>query len=220
MTEAEWLANMDPQWMLAFLGNGDPLSDRKARLLACAAVRRVWHLLADDRSRRAVEVAERHADGQADFVELESASAAAAEAARAQPTLGMTDIAFSAVWATGAGNVRFALAASGRAEGRTDQDSLSAQAALVRCVIANPFHPTLPVAPAVLHWNGGTVVRLAEAAYKDRLLPSGHLDPERLAVLADALEDAGAEAELVAHLRSPGPHVRGCSALDSLLAKE
>jgi hypothetical protein len=36
----------------------------------------------------------------------------------------------------------------------------------------------------------------------------------------DALEDAGvADAALLAHLRGPGPHVRGCFALDLLLGK-
>jgi hypothetical protein len=39
--------------------------------------------------------------------------------------------------------------------------------------------------------------------------------------LADALEDAGCtDADILSHLRSPGPHVRGCWALDLLLGKE
>jgi hypothetical protein len=43
---------------------------------------------------------------------------------------------------------------------------------------------------------------------------------DRLAVLADALEEAGcADALLLAHLRSPGPHVRGCFALDAVRGK-
>jgi hypothetical protein len=40
-------------------------------------------------------------------------------------------------------------------------------------------------------------------------------------VLADALEDAGCgDAELLGHLRGPGPHARGCFALDLLTGKE
>jgi hypothetical protein len=59
---------------------------------------------------------------------------------------------------------------------------------------------------------------LARAAYDERSLPSGTLDLTRLAVLADALEDAGvADEALVGHLRGPGPHVRGCWALDRVL---
>lgn len=50
---------------------------------------------------------------------------------------------------------------------------------------------------------------------------TGHLDPVRLAVLADALEEAGCVNEdILAHLRSPGPHYRGCLVLDLLLSKE
>jgi hypothetical protein len=46
------------------------------------------------------------------------------------------------------------------------------------------------------------------------------LDPERLAVLADALEEAGcAEADVLAHLRSPEEHVRGCWPVDWVLGK-
>ena len=44
--------------------------------------------------------------------------------------------------------------------------------------------------------------------------------PPRLAVLSDALEEAGcAEARLLDHLRGPSPHVRGCWAVDLLLGK-
>jgi hypothetical protein len=72
----------------------------------------------------------------------------------------------------------------------------------------------------VLAWNAGAVRRLAEAAYAERQLPAGALDPARLAVLADALEEAGlTDAELLHHLRGPGPHVRGCFAVDAVLGK-
>jgi hypothetical protein len=64
------------------------------------------------------------------------------------------------------------------------------------------------------------VGKLARAAYEERRLPSGELDLARLAVLADALEDAGcADAELLGHLRGTGPHVRGCHVLDAILGK-
>jgi len=61
---------------------------------------------------------------------------------------------------------------------------------------------------------------LAQAAYTERNLPSGDLNPDRLAVLSDALEDAGCDnADILNHLREPGPHVRGCWAIDLLLGK-
>src|SRR5262249_54325206 len=87
--------------------------------------------------------------------------------------------------------------------------------AALRATVGNPFRPvSLDTA-----WQTPTVVSLATAAYDDRHLPTGHLDRERLAVLADALEDAGCgDEQILNHLRSPGPHVRGCWPLDLLLA--
>jgi hypothetical protein len=55
-----------------------------------------------------------------------------------------------------------------------------------------------------------TIRSLAQAAYDERLTPGGELDPVLLSVLADALEEVGAVDEMVNHLRSPGPHFRGC----------
>ena len=56
--------------------------------------------------------------------------------------------------------------------------------------------------------------KLAQGIYDDRAF-------DRLPVLADALEEAGCtNAEILAHCREPGPHVRGCWALDLLLGKE
>ncbi len=87
------------------------------------------------------------------------------------------------------------------------------QVDLLRDIFGNPFQPTT-LAPTC---RTPTVVSLARAAYDERHLPSGELDPHRLSVLADALEESGATDELVAHLRGPGPHVRGCHVIDLCL---
>jgi len=77
------------------------------------------------------------------------------------------------------------------------------------------------LSPALLTWHEGVVVRLAQAVYDERLLPVGALDPARLAVLADALEEAGCtDQEILSHCRSPGLHVRGCWVVDLLLDKK
>lgn len=73
MNEQEWLASTDPAAMLGEItaphnsdlpNPGWRASDRRLRLFACACCRSVWDKLTDPRSRRAVEVAERFADGE------------------------------------------------------------------------------------------------------------------------------------------------------------
>jgi hypothetical protein len=88
---------------------------------------------------------------------------------------------------------------------------------MLRDIFANPFRSVA----INFTWLTPTVRNLATAAYEDRSLPSGELDPARLAVLADALEESGCNnADMLTHLRSPGPHVRGCWSVDLLLGKE
>jgi hypothetical protein len=75
--------------------------------------------------------------------------------------------------------------------------------------------------PAAWRSPNALVLQLARAAYEERILPGGSLDPARLVVLADALEETGCtDHRLLDHLRGPGPHVRGCWAVDLVLAKE
>jgi hypothetical protein len=88
-----------------------------------------------------------------------------------------------------------------------------AQAEVLRDILGNPFRPLPKVNAAWLAWEGGTVPKLAQAAYDERAF-------DRLHVLADALEEAGGtDADLLGHLRGPGPHVRGCWVVDLLLGK-
>ena len=95
------------------------------------------------------------------------------------------------------------------------------QSRILRDIFSTPFRPSPPLPPAVLSWNDAVVVRLAQAAYEERLLPAGILDNSRLAILADALEEAGlTDTAILDHLRGPGPHVRGCWAVDLILGKE
>jgi hypothetical protein len=58
MTESEWLAFLDPQPMLTFLGDSGRASEGKLRLFACACCRLVWPLLRQG-SQLAVQSAER-----------------------------------------------------------------------------------------------------------------------------------------------------------------
>src|SRR5262249_34757376 len=85
--------------------------------------------------------------------------------------------------------------------------------------IFNPFSPAA-VDPALLVSHSCLVMKCAQAAYEERELPSGILFQTRITALADALEEAGYTDEaILSHLRGPGPHVRGCWALDLVLGR-
>jgi hypothetical protein len=71
MTEHEWLAPSNLDDMLEHLRG--TVSDRKLVLFCCACGRRLWHLLPDARSRRAIEAAERSADGLLSQGDMEAA---------------------------------------------------------------------------------------------------------------------------------------------------
>jgi hypothetical protein len=84
---------------------------------------------------------------------------------------------------------------------------------LLRCVFGNPFRPSAVLPAAVLAWSDRAVRRIAGAIDAEQAF-------DRMPILADALLDAGCDdEELMTHLRSPGPHVRGCWALDLVLGK-
>src|SRR5205814_1604556 len=95
----------------------------------------------------------------------------------------------------------------------TASEPFARHADLLREILGNPFRPARVERPRPGAVVGG-VVGVARSIYEGRRF-------EDLPVLADALEEAGAaDAELVAHCRRPGGHVRGCWALDLILGKE
>jgi hypothetical protein len=228
MTEAEWLSSKDPGALLEFLRG--KASDRKARLFAVACVCRFWHLLGDEGSRKAAEVAERAeclADGEEDAEGLRSAYRAASAAgldlgfactAALDPwgPMGvLSALAFAEAGAQFAASCRAPPARARQLRGEPKAQERAVHVHLLRAIFGNPFRPAA-LAPAQ---RTADVLALAGAAYDNRELPSGHLDPARLVVLADALEEAGADAEVVGHLRDPGPHVRGCWGVDLVLGR-
>jgi hypothetical protein len=230
MTEGEWQSCTDPQAMLEFLWG--KASERKLRLFAIACCRSSRPLLLNKDLRRALDVSTRYADGQATAEELAAAFRSSNGLAVGQCYQRSTERDYRR-WAeaTAVANATAVTSENYSMEGHAkDAVWMIVRAAhrnperylcrLLRDVFGNLFHPISP-APAVLAWNDDTVVRLAQAAYEERKLPEGTLDNGRLAVLADALEEAGCtDADVLAHLRGPGIHVRGCWVVDLLLGKE
>jgi hypothetical protein len=207
--EAEWLACNDPAVLVAC---AEQAAERKQRLFACACCRRFWHLLPDQRSRAAVEAAERFADGLTTGRKLNRAWRGAADVAGDTGTL--TDWQWLAVEAAEPRPSAPRVVHRFRRWLRSPSSPLrNWLVSLVRDVFGNPFRLVL-VERAWLAWEGGTVRKLAEGIYQDQAF-------DRLPVLADALEEAGcADEAILSHLRGGGPHARGCWALDLLLGQE
>src|SRR5262245_45779826 len=191
--------------MLLFLG--ESLNDaRKRRLFAAACCRRINHLLTDN-GRQAVLAAEQFADGQIRRQELHRfwtavgfprapARRFAAGAARAASCSPGTDLTAHAA----ASAVNAVASAEGTKARRLRTTEQVAQAVLLRDIFGNPFQP-VSLDPS---WRTSTVVSLATAAYKGCILPGGTLDLDGLAILADALEDAGCtDTAILSHLRGP-----------------
>jgi len=238
VTEGEWNASSNPTPMLQFLHG--KARERKLRLFACACARRVWPLLKDERTREAVEMAEQFAAGQLDRRELvvlwENLSAlgindygklAGRITVHPQADTAARKAAENARMASGSRAWELSYQRQETSVPICEQERLAAwnaerraQADLLREIFGNPFRPRT-VASDWLIWQGGTVVQLAQAGEEARELPRGLLENVRLAVLADALEDAGcSESAILEHLRGPGPHVRGCWCVDLLRGTE
>jgi hypothetical protein len=98
-----------------------------------------------------------------------------------------------------------------------EDKELSTLSDLLRCIFPCPFRP-IACDPG---WLTPAVLSMTQTAYDERSLPAGTLDPCRFSVLADAVEEVGCtDADILSHLRSPGPHVRGCWPLDLILRKQ
>jgi hypothetical protein len=219
MTEAGWLTGTDPLDLLRSLHV--QANDRKPLLFACACVTRIRDLLGT-RADPWLEVAEQVAEGRAGLEQLPDESAqnalselyAGASAAGKGRLRALLDV-FTVRWQDDTWDP----AEPGWDDADTaawDQER-AAQAVLVRDIFGNPFRP-VALDPA---WRTRPVLSLAQAAYEDVALPGGTLDLARLAIFADALEDAGCtDVAILAHCRGPGPHVPGCWLLDLVTVRK
>ncbi len=198
--------------------------DRKLRLFHCACCRTVWHMLDEPLLRRAVEVAERYADGLADDKELRAVEREIRFTwprglhFKSEAILGTLAQGIFPAWSVQAVEELACADAARQAldQGRTHispntkRSIRQSYANLLRCILGLlPYHSTT-LNPA---WLTPKVVSLAQAIYGERVF-------DRLPILADALEEAGCDnADILAHLRVPGPHARGCWVLDAILGR-
>jgi hypothetical protein len=225
MNEEEWLACADADDVDRMLGylQVEGASPRKMRLLGAACCRYLHDLLADENSQNAVATVEHFADGMSTKAALRRArqavlsdrNALARDLAAEREARWIVHCAATENAYTMAANELLRLA------GYFLQEPVRVGVfvgELLFEVFNNPFRPSPTIAPAVLAYDGGIVGKLAQSAYDERQMPEGTLDPARLAVLADALEEAGCDnAELLEHLRAELHHVRGCWAVDAVL---
>jgi hypothetical protein len=208
---------------------------RKARLFACACLRRLDHLLESD-YRQALRAYERFAEGLLTIPELEAAT----EPARRIPVrpkewsarvrdacLAVTCVlrATSGDWTDQTGKSWADVEAVWHAvvKGLETADHIArwaheaehrAQCALLRDIFGGQFTLTPPEArPEWFEYNGGLVTQVARGIYDERQF-------EDLPILADALEEAGCQVPLILdHCREVGEHVRGCWVVDLALGR-
>jgi hypothetical protein len=242
MTEADWLTTDDLRAMLSHVRSGANLTRskpgrRKMRLFACGCCRLIEELLPDARTRKALEIGEKYADGAVDDGHLQAAmleanKTAAKEYAKAEvKALAPGMEAARAVWSAcdkdGRQAVEFALEYSvkavqavrrkvaGKGQKGKEADAAAAEqrrrhCALLRDLFGNPFQ-SVKFSP---HWRAANVVAVGNSIYKERAF-------DRLPILADALEEAGcSDAAVLEHCRGAGPHWRGCWVIDGVIGKE
>jgi hypothetical protein len=209
-----------PVEALRRMGNWD---HRKLGLFAVACCRRVWDLLTEPDSRDLVllveQALEERKKASPEATQALQAAVARAEAVVKRLKKGKAPAeaiaaAEAARWAGDASYApRYAVAAA-EGLGRDRGFEVRAQVALLVDIHGNPLWPVAFDA----EWRTRAVVGLARAAYDNRHLPSGELEADRLGVLADALDEAGCrDWDILTHLRSPRPHVRGCWPVDLVL---
>ena len=180
MIEHKWLTSDDPQAMLDdCVHRSHPdiptyrtPSDRKLRLFAVACCRQVWNKLTDERSRRAVEVAERYADGLATEKELARARSGASSARN----YGNETPRYYPLWLAHVctcADIASIIAVVGRQDELPLLISPATQADLLRDIVGNPFR----LVP--LRWEDGELCGYAGEAQHGFHRPTPYYEPVR-----------------------------------------
>jgi hypothetical protein len=234
MTEAEWLAAIDPQSMIGFVRIKVAIPrSRKLRLFSIGCCRHLEYALIDSRSLRALTTFEQYLEGEATEVQWQQALDDADTVMRSNRGLSdgqyvAASTVYSAIFDVTDDESRLARnVASGAAKAakvvayerdydvdagmNANRAESTYQAALIRDIFGNPFR-SVAFSP---DWRTDTVVSLAKQMYDSR-------DFGAMPILADALQDAGCDnTAILEHCRDPkATHVRGCWVVDLVLGKE
>lgn len=225
MTEAEWLACDDPRAMLTQVS--ESARDRGLRHLAVSPALRIVRRLGGTHRRHHAELLDQYAAGELSREELGRHWLNRRKRCDAFDIFGFPwggeqsrwdDAAEATLWflrrflpeeSILLGEEAVWQAARGSRPGSPAHNALTIVANDIRDVFGNPFRP-VAFDP---RWRTESAVSLASAIYAERAF-------DQLPILADALEEAGCHhADVLAHCRGPGPHVRGCWVIDLVLGK-
>jgi hypothetical protein len=221
LTENEWQTCKNPEPLFFDRLEAAGGLTRKLQLWGCGSARLVFSFMDDARSRRAVETAERYADGLATVFEAAAAHEDAMKVwdERFPSRDPKTDsefavfVAFQVIacpidnWAS----VATLLARTGPAAELTELfwQNERMLADLLRDVYGNPFRPVKIEQGCLLP----EIIELAGSIYDQRKF-------EWMASLGKLLVDAGCtEPAIIDHCRNTPMHIRGCWLLDVLLNK-
>jgi hypothetical protein len=201
MNEEQWQSGASPVRMVDRIGLG--ASQRKLRLFACAATRRVWEEVdkweqyPNNPHRKTVEAAERFADGT-----IDAETFAMYRPADFDVEGVVAEDAYGAAW----------WAVTHLVTSVPDEEAeWIEQAKLLWEIFGNPFRSVV-FSP---EWRTDTALSLARTMYESREFSA-------MPILADALQDAGCDNDdILNHCRDVNQiHVRGCWVCDLVLEKK
>ena len=230
--QERWRRSKNPYTLAQLVKQRGVEDPRKFRLIAAACIRRVWSKL-NAEQRRALEIVEQYADSKAKYTEMRLAvqkmripgyrsQPLLVEAARRDAWSGLAEVVAGLLgvwWTRSPGDLEedYTLALVTK---WIKGDKWKQQCAMFCHIVRDSFADVFQPVSFLPSWRTATVLALAQAGYEQRGPATGILETSRLAVLADALEEAGCDNQVIlGHLHQPGPHVPGCWLIDRVLAK-
>jgi hypothetical protein len=211
-TEPKWLEWSNVVGMLRFIHIRKLQSNRKFRLLACAWATSVNGWSAHPSHARAIDMAQRFADG---WVPPNERLATMANLQLPPEPWNAEQLVRASVRSTLEEDPGYAVSLTLQcvlmlANQRSEEVDWQLHAPLLRDIFGNPFRP-VTFDPA---WRTSDVMILAQGIYNEHAF-------DRMPILADALQDAGCDNDdILNHCRDAStPHARGCWVVDLVLGK-